>query len=95
MFRLLPSILLLGLMVGVGVALSLRGTLSAGIPSRQPASAAKPWMADCLVGVGPKRREEIARYLHDGHWEQVPLRARARAIQVFDGVPGSWSLGRH
>ena len=54
MSRLLQPILLLGVMIGAGPAVLLRGTLSAGIPERQPTSVAKPWMADCLVGVGPK-----------------------------------------
>ncbi len=34
MSRLLPPILLLRVMVGAGIAASLRGTLSAGIPER-------------------------------------------------------------
>lgn len=95
MSRQLPAILLLGLMAGAGVLPPLRGTLTAGIPDRQPAGVATPWMADCLVGVGPKHRNDMALHLRDGRWDLVPLRARARAAQCFDGVPGSWSAQRH
>ena len=76
---LLPPALLLGLMIGAAVVTALRGTLSAGIPDRQPASAAQPWMADCLVGIGPKRRDEMAQWVRAGQWEHLPTRARARA----------------
>lgn len=91
----LPSILLLGLMIGAAVVTSLRGTLSAGIPGRQSIDAVRPWMADCLVGIGPKRRDEVAQQLRAGRWEQIPLRARARAGQFFAEAPESWSSQHH
>lgn len=91
----LPRILLLGLMVGAGASLSLRGILTAGVPERQPANIATPWMADCLVGVGPRQRGEMARHLRDGRLDLIPLRARARAFLIFADMPGSWSAQRH
>lgn len=89
--RLLPSLLLLGLMVGTGASAWLRDARAAAIPERRTASAAAPWMADCLVGVGPKRRAEMAQHLRAGRWDLLPARARARAAQLFVDAPSSWA----
>jgi hypothetical protein len=87
----LPRLLLLGLMTAAGILACWRGPLAAGVPGHQPAAAATPWMADCLAGVGPKRRDEVALLLRTARWDRVPPRARARAAQLFSGVPERWA----
>jgi hypothetical protein len=52
-------------------------------PERMPATAAKPWMADCLPGVGPRTRERAALDIRAGKLDDLPVNARATARELF------------
>jgi hypothetical protein len=53
-------------------------------PPRIPASAAEPWMADCLPGVGAKTRDRTAAAIRGRRPEELPRRAREEAQDLFD-----------
>lgn len=53
-------------------------------PSRLDASRAEAWMADCLPGIGPRRREMAATALRDGRWNDLPQAARIAAAEAFN-----------
>lgn len=53
-------------------------------PPRIPASAAEPWMADCLPGVGVKTREHLAAAVRERRLEALPRGSQEAARQLFD-----------
>jgi hypothetical protein len=53
------------------------------IPTRMPLSETQPWMADALVGVGAKSRDQVAQQLRAQHLSSLPARARAMVPVLF------------
>ncbi|MCS6970067.1 MAG: hypothetical protein RMM29_02075 [Planctomycetota bacterium] len=62
----------LGLLLALALSAAFRGPLP--VPPRLPAAACQPWMADCIPGVGAKRREQVAAEIRAG---RIPAAARA------------------
>jgi hypothetical protein len=79
----LQPLLLAAVLAGLGLWASLRPAARGVEPEPIPRSAARPWMADCLPGVGIKTRDRVADALRAGRWEGVPARARAVARRWF------------
>jgi hypothetical protein len=69
--------------------LGLRIGMTRGQPVPQPIDhrQVQPWMADCLPGVGAKRRESVTEAIRQGDLQALPKQARAQAQQMFSGWP--------
>jgi len=72
---------LLGLLV---LSLLLRPTPSPAIPPRLPKTQVTPWVADCLPGIGPRRRDNAAAALAAGRLGELPAGSRATAAQLIE-----------
>ncbi len=70
-------------LLSIGVLASVRQPLTRSAPPPLPRNAAAPWMADCLPGIGAKRREHIAELLRAGRSDDLTPRARAVAATWF------------
>lgn len=68
----------------LGLLAWLRPLPAPPVPPRLPLSAAQPWMADCLPGVGPKTRERMAAALRAGRISDLPRQARNEVEMLFE-----------
>lgn len=75
----------LAALAGLAVSGSWRARPPAA-PPRVPAAQAEAWMADCLPGIGAKRREQAAAAIRSGDLAALPPAARAAARELFSGL---------
>ncbi len=52
-----------------------------------PAQACEPWMADCLQGIGPRRRVQVAAAIRLGEIDQLPQHVQERIFMLFCEIP--------
>ncbi len=76
-----------GLAIILVLALALTGRLTQrprpSEPARRDPATATTWMADCLPGVGLKRRDAAALALREGRIDQLPAQARPAVSRLF------------
>lgn len=67
----------------LAVVATWRQLMPAPILPRLPAATAESWMADCLPGIGPVKREAATAALRAGRLDALPPATRTVAVQVF------------
>jgi hypothetical protein len=78
--------LILPLAAGLLVLAWLRPERPLTAPPKVPLAEAQPWMADCLPGIGAKRRDSAAKALAAGELDKLPKQTR-RAVGEYFIVP--------
>ena len=65
----------------------IRPMRPAEIPAKMDPAQAEPWMADCLPGIGPARRDAAAEAIRSGR--ALPVPTAAAALPEWFALPSS------
>lgn len=76
----------LALVVVTGLTV-IRPMRPAEIPAKMDIVQAEPWMADCLPGIGPARRDAAAEAIRSG--QALPVPTAAAAMPEWFALPST------
>jgi hypothetical protein len=72
--------------IRIGLA-DMPPTRRADIPGKMDPTQAEPWMADCLPGIGPARRDAAAEAIRSGR--ALPVATAAAALPGWFALPSA------